>query len=235
MGSDSMVQEEGGARTSPSYVSSVPREALDAGTRALISDTQERVLRRLAMDLHDGPMQLYLAAMLQLGVLSASLPPEYMNQAEQLRDTLATAVDETYQLLDELHPSISSGGVTRVHSYVRRFSERNGIAVRLRIDGDGEQGSESLHFALLRLVQETLTNCAKHSEARKVDVSISFSPSRTILVVRDDGTGLHRKNHAGSGRGIDGMRERVELLGGSLSLESPAGGGCVVTAVIPAW
>jgi signal transduction histidine kinase len=89
---------------------------------------------------------------------------------------------------------------------------------------------------MYRILQETLTNVARHARATKVSVELTRDESALALVVRDDGVGfdVSRAHNAVSGLGLHGMRERVTLLGGSIQIESRLGEGTVVRARIPA-
>ncbi|MDX6481341.1 MAG: hypothetical protein QOG85_1851, partial [Gaiellaceae bacterium] len=87
--------------------------------------------------------------------------------------------------------------------------------------------------ALYRLVQESLTNIVKHAQARSVSIVLQRKPDSVSVIVEDDGIGFEPGRHAGDGIGLLGMRERVDLFGGRLVIESRPGAGTTIVAEVP--
>ena len=124
---------------------------------------------------------------------------------------------------------------TAVREQLSAFSQRTRVSAVLRVDGDARElaGSDD---SVLRILQESLANIARHSGARHVVVTLTYLDDMLLLDIRDDGCGFdvgagQRSMHGGFG--LTGMCERAELLGGSVVVESEPRSGCVVSVSIP--
>jgi signal transduction histidine kinase len=117
--------------------------------------------------------------------------------------------------------------------YADLYSERTGIAVSVQVDQGFPRLSEERETALFRIVQEALTNAAKHADARQVTVRLARDGCMVRLSIGDDGRGFNypaaQVHRNGSGWGLTTMRERVELIGGSFHLDSVPGVGTTVS------
>ena len=133
--------------------------------------------------------------------------------------------------LDEL------GTAAAVEALADRFRSR-GIDVALRVDLDFEAGraptrhDDELETALYRITQEAMTNALKHAGAESLSVEITEADGHVDIRVRDEGRGYDPSEHTG-GFGLLGMRERVELLGGRLTVDTAPGAGTTVLARLP--
>jgi signal transduction histidine kinase len=107
---------------------------------------------------------------------------------------------------------------------------------RLKLDLESQLGTERLpseiETALYRIVQEALTNVAKHAEAQTVSIVLRRAQGAVTAVIEDDGRGFDLAV-TGHGTGLDGMRERLDLIGGKLKIETRRGGGATLVAVVP--
>jgi signal transduction histidine kinase len=139
----------------------------------------------------------------------------------------------------ELRPPVLDdlGLPAAMNKYIQTFSEQQDLAVHFSmLKSDVEIGSEA-SLALYRILQESLTNIAKHAQASSVYVTLDVSEKLVEMVIKDDGLGIgtgtvqtaYYKNRVG----IYGMRERAEMLGGSLSIESGNEGGTTVIVTLP--
>jgi len=127
-----------------------------------------------------------------------------------------------------------------VTRYVEEFAQLHGIVVDLQIGLDSDRLPLLLQTTMYRVLQEALTNVARHAGGRRVSVRLARETATIELRVQDDGTGIKRQKarvRAGPshrrGLGLEGMRERVALLGGWVRVESEPGAGTTVTARIP--
>ena len=102
----------------------------------------------------------------------------------------------------------------------REFSRRSGVPVSVETQGDLEHLSESIRTCIYRVVQESLTNCARHAQASKVQITVHGNDDKISLTVQDDGKGFNPNTVSGSGLGLIGMGERVKKLGGILTISS---------------
>ena len=162
--------------------------------------------------------------------------------ARRLRGIVAQTLDDVGRLSQGLHPSIIDdvGLAAAVTRQVQDLAHLHGVAVDVRIEGlDREPLPPLLQTTVYRVLQEALTNVARHAAARIVNVRLVCDEATVELCVQDDGVGFDTTVRAltatGDRRrlGLQGMRERAALLGGSVEVKSPSGGGTTITAHFP--
>lgn len=199
---------------------------------------QEDERRRLARELHDGLGQNLTALKHQLSLLIDALPDDAQEARRRAGVALSTCVqtlDETRQMSRLLRPQILDdlGLGAALRWLVRSVVDVGGLEARLDLDGLPELEGE-LKTVVFRVVQEALNNVVRHASARQVEVRARERGGWLMLEVIDDGCGIDPQVLGrGLGSGIGGMRERLRLYGGSLSLERAAGGGCRLRAALP--
>jgi PAS domain S-box-containing protein len=205
---------------------------------------QDAERRRIARELHDETGQSLTGLLVGLRTLERSQTiEEAVELGRQLREVAAQGLADVRRLARGLHPSILddlglSAAVTR---YVEDFAQRHGIVVDVRIDElDLDRLSLLVQTTVYRVLQEALTNVARHADARCASVRLARERMTIELRVQDDGSGIKRQrargrpgSNNGRGLGLEGMRERVALLGGSVRFASAPGGGTTITARIP--
>ena len=116
----------------------------------------------------------------------------------------------------------------------RQFSKAAGIPVNVQIDGRVAALPEPHRTCIYRVIQEALTNCARHANAKRIDIAIAADSGGISASIRDDGIGFDPATVRGRGLGLLGMQERVMELGGQLNISSNRQRGSVVSARIPA-
>jgi len=120
---------------------------------------------------------------------------------------------------------------------VAEFRAHSGLPIELRIEGDEARCSQAAGLALYRATQEGLTNIRKHAGASHVGLQLHFGPLATELIITDDGRGLpaetDERPRDGGGFGLTGIRERATVLGGTLELHAPQGGGTELRLTLP--
>jgi signal transduction histidine kinase len=150
-------------------------------------------------------------------------------------DLIDGAIEEVRGLAGRLRPGALDrlGLVDAVDWYLRDFEKRTDVACDFRHDGVPKV-NDRVATAAYRIVQESLTNVARHAGASHVDVSLRVAGKRLILDVEDDGRGFDPRGVPGSGGlGVAGMRERAALIGGTLDIRTAAGGGTRVSLSVP--
>ncbi|MGH2880495.1 MAG: sensor histidine kinase [Solirubrobacteraceae bacterium] len=196
--------------------------------------------QRWARELHDDTLQSLSA--LRVGLSTAKRSGKH----ETLEKAVASAIDHLEEgitnlraLITDLRPaSLDELGAAAAIQALCERAERQGLDVDVGIDLDYEQGRESqrhipeIETAMYRIVQEALTNAAKHGEAKRAVVEINDDGDEVCLSIRDDGSGFDTSEHS-DGFGLVGMHERVHLLDGTLDLTSAPGSGTTVTARFP--
>jgi PAS domain S-box-containing protein len=211
-------------------------------TQVLAAQDDER--RRVARELHDETGQSLTGLLVGLRTIEgAPTLAEAAELAQQLRGIVAQSLGNVRRLARGLHPRVLDdlGFAAAVTGQVQEFAELHGIAVDARVKvPDADRLPPLLQTTLYRVLQEALTNVARHAEARHVRVRLGREAATLTLCVQDDGIGMTPQvalgplgagNHRG--RGLEGMRERVALLGGSVHVESEPGVGTTITARIP--
>jgi signal transduction histidine kinase len=211
----------------------VASETRDAGRRETLRrvvEAQERERRRLAIELHDETGQSLASVLMGLRRLEES---EDMNDVRatvtELRDTVVNAVQELRALAVELRPKALDdfGLAPALERLVETFSRRTGLSVTTHLAGLEERLPEPVESALYRIAQEGLTNIGKHAGASSASVVTRRAQMSIVMVIEDDGEGFDSDARR-DGLGLVSMRERAELLGGTLTVESSQGGTTIV-------
>jgi PAS domain S-box-containing protein len=206
---------------------------------------QEEERRRIARELHDEAGQSLTALLVGLRTIEESRTiAEAAELAQRLRGIAAQTLDEVGRLSRGLHASILDevGLPAAVARHVQEFAHLHGVAADVRIEGlDAEPLPPLVQTTVYRVLQEALTNVAKHAGARSVTIRLVRDEVMVELRVQDDGAGFDPAAGAkadGGDRGdrhlgLQVMRERAALLGGSVEVQSRAGAGTTITAHLP--
>ncbi|MEV0129027.1 CHASE3 domain-containing protein [Dactylosporangium sp. NPDC050688] len=199
-------------------------------SRARLVLATDQARRRIERDLHDSVQQRLISLALDVRRVEGSVPPEMAELRDQLSAVvteLAGTVDEVRELSRGVHPPILTEGGLR--PALRTLARRSKIPVDLDVRLDSRL-PETVEVAAYYVVAEALTNAAKHAQAELICVSVLVSDDCLQLTVRDDGVG---GAVAGRGTGLVGLTDRVEALGGTLTVSSPPGEGTCLTAKLP--
>jgi len=215
------------------------QEELAALSTRLIS-VQEEQLRRLSRELHDELGQSLTAVSSYLWLLERKLPPdlgELRARASEARRLVAKTLGEMRELSQLLRPpGLDLYGLAgSVEAHLEAFRGRHQIATKFTAEGLQERLPEEIETAVYRIIQEALTNVARHAHAKRVWVALTGEGDELRLEVRDDGVGLPADNGARrpSGIGLIGIRERVRALRGTVTLSSGPDGGACLRASLP--
>jgi signal transduction histidine kinase len=199
-------------------------------SRARIVRTGDEVRRRFERDLHDGIQQRLVSVALDLRGVAATLPLELdgpRTEISRIVQTLADAFDDLRELSRGLHPAIlRQGGLGPAHAALAR---RSPVPVVLDLHVEGRLAAP-VEAAAYFIVSEALANAAKHAEASAATVSIDLRHGMLCLAVGDDGIG---GADPARGSGLVGLTDRVEALGGTITVASPAGRGTSVLVELP--
>jgi signal transduction histidine kinase len=208
-------------------------------------EAARRRLRRLALDLHDGPAQDVAALSADAAILEAELQGELSAEraeamrglAGEIRIRLAALARQIGDLSEVLEPrSLLREPLGEVLAReAASFARRTGIVPSLDVEDDVGALTASQQIALTSVAREALANVAKHAGATSVEVSACVSRRGVTVAVIDDGRGFERDAARRGRRGLAGMYERIELLGGSLEVASKPGGPTCVEATVPRW
>ena len=215
------------------------QDELAALSTRLIS-VQEEQLRRLSRELHDELGQSLTAVSSYLWLLERKLPPELgelRTRAGEARHLVAKTLGEMRELSQLLRPpGLDLYGLAgSLEAHLEAFRGRHQIATKFTAEGLPERLPEEIETAVYRIIQEALTNVARHARAQRVWVVLTGRGDELRLEVRDDGIGLPAGNGASrpTGIGLIGIRERVRALGGTVTLSSDPGRGACLRASLP--
>lgn len=220
------------------------RRAAEVRTRLLerVIAAQEEEQRRLARELHDETGQSLTSLSVGLRALEeASSLAAARARATELRRIATRALDEVRRLAWGLRPRALDelGLVAALEHHAAEYGQSRGLAVDVRARGlESGRVPVPVETALYRIVQEALTNAAKHAQAKTVSIVIQRQPAWVQAIVTDDGCGFDadaalRAPDGWTHLGLHGMRERAALVGGSVTIESTPGEGTAVYARIP--
>jgi len=210
------------------------RVARDALSRVVAGQEVER--RRLARELHDETGQALTSILLGLrGVEDAGDPERTREAAAALRELVVATLQDVRRLAVQLRPkALDDFGLTAaLERLVQSYSETTGIEVQLQARLGQERLPPDVETTLYRIVQEALTNVVKHAEAHKVSILLARRDGSAMAVIEDDGRGFEPDASRGDGIGLLGMRERVALHDGRLTVESGLGGGTTIAIEVP--
>jgi two-component system, NarL family, sensor histidine kinase DegS len=198
--------------------------------------------RRLARDLHDGPAQTLAAALFGVDLAVNALDRAAGTAREELlaaRALVREALDDVRALMTGLRPRLlEERGLVVALNALAAMPPLWGTEVLVETEGIGteERLPAEVELALFRIVQETVSNARRHGAASHAQVSLTVKRGVAELRVVDDGRGFLREPGiawSGKGEGLPGMRERAELLGGTLRVESEPGAGTRIEVTLP--
>ncbi len=186
---------------------------------------QEEERKLISRELHDEIGQMLTGIKMELGNLEEFRNSPGDEFGKHLADARAIAEQTMRSVRDlamGLRPSMLDdlGLEPALRWQAREFSRHSGIPASVKTEGDFGTLDDSVRTCIYRVVQESLTNCARHAEASNVLITAHANQARISLTVQDDGKGFDPRNLAGRGLGLIGMGERVKKLGGTLSISS---------------
>lgn len=197
---------------------------------------QEEERRRIARELHDESGQSLTSLLAGLERLEKSLAmPEARSQVRDLKRVAERVHVELGRISRGLRPSVLDdvGLKPAIERLIGEFRAMHRIPVQLVVSGCGARLPTAVETTLYRCIQEALTNVAKHASASRIAVTMQRLDDHAVVVVEDDGLGFDNQNRDGGGLGLASLRERAELLGGSLAIESEPGVGSTVYIRVP--
>ncbi len=212
------------------------REALQRQLLEKVITTQEEERRRISRELHDSTSQSLTSLMVGLRMLEANCTGLDQKQLSDLRMVAAQTLDEVHALAIQLRPlALDDLGLSAALERLSSdWQARNKVPVDLVIALGDVRLAEGVETALYRIIQEALTNIVRHAQAHSVSILVELRNGIVIAVIEDDGQGFEIKGTTGEPHlGLLGIRERAELQGGRLTIESDPGSGTSVFVEIP--
>jgi signal transduction histidine kinase len=200
-------------------------------SRARVVAASDETRRRLERDLHDGIQQRLVSLALKARATAAAIPEpsqEIRGELSLLADGLFAALDELREFSRGVHPAVlSEAGLAPA---LKELARRSAVPVALDLNLDSRL-NESVEVAAYYVVSEAITNVAKHAHASVIEICVDCRDGGVSLSIRDDGIGGAAPSR---GSGIIGLTDRVEAIGGKMSVVSPTGLGTRLQAWLPA-
>jgi signal transduction histidine kinase len=230
----SSLEQESAAHQQASALAEVRLRHL---SQQLVS-SQEQERKALSRELHDEIGQLLTALRMELGNLergrglTGGETDPHLEQAKKLAEsTLRTTRDIAMGLRPAMLDVLGLGPALEWQA--REYSRRYHTPIRLEVDGDLRDVPDPHRTYLYRIVQEGLTNCARHAQAKNIHVKLEDSSGQLAVLVEDDGVGFDQHSGVAYGLGLLGMTERVRELSGQLSIQSEPGKGTRIAVLLP--
>ena len=207
-----------------------------------ILHAQEEERKRISRELHDVIAQSLVGIKIHVAALSQAAttnPRTFQQKIARARTMVGKAVDIVHEFARELRPTMLDdlGLIPALQAHLQEFMENTGIRASLKVIAGIEQAPAAVRTALYRVAQEALTNVVRHAKASKVEVSIQRHDGTTRMEIRDNGQGFDverttrsKKNHH---LGLLGMKERVEMIGGTFRVSSAPGHPTTVQVAFP--
>lgn len=197
---------------------------------------RETERRRIARDIHDDLGQNLLALKIELTMLqhaTRAANPQLNARFDPMIRNLDLAIKSLRGIINDLHPLALDAGLRYAMEWqLSEFTRLNGIRHHFTADPAAFDADKAFDTMLFRILQESLSNVARHSQATEVRVALTCKAGQISLTIRDNGIGFNKKN-AVEGCGLDGIRDRVSALGGSFAIDNPPGGGCRLSLDVP--
>jgi PAS domain S-box-containing protein len=214
------------------------RERLLALSRRLV-EVQEGERRYIASELHDEVGQALTGLTLGLQLIDKKAGDQQIVRAEvaAMNSMLEGVLEGLHRLAMDLRPASLDhlGLATALRQHVAMVGDKYGLAAQFEVVGLRDRLPDEMEIAFYRMVQEALNNVVRHARARRVDVILEQQENRLVLIIEDDGVGFDpeatmRKSER---LGLFGLRERAEMFGGKLVIESTAGKGTTIVVEVP--
>ncbi|RFB11046.1 histidine kinase [Bacillus sp. HNG] len=204
-----------------------------------IIEAQEEERRKLSREIHDGPAQMLANVMLRSQIIDKvyrESPDQGVKEIHDLRKMVRSALYEVRRIIYDLRPMALDdlGLVPTLKKYLSTIEEYNGdTTISFSFIGSEKRIPSKFEVALFRMVQEAVQNALKHAEAREIVVKLEISRNHVTVIVKDNGKGFDIREKKKDSFGLIGMRERVDLLDGNLTIDSSVGAGTIVMIQVP--
>lgn len=205
---------------------------------ASLESVREQERLRISRELHDELGQSLTGLRMELSWLGGRLlvtQPELEQKVVSIKKLIDGTIKSVRRISSELRPLVLDdlGFAAAANWYVDQFAVRTNLKVTLELPNDDPENGGTVATTLFRVLQESLTNVARHAGAQSVDIRLLRANDQWRLEIRDDGQGFELSSAKMGGIGLIGMRERVQALGGSFELTAAPGQGTLIEVCIP--
>ncbi|WP_010532110.1 sensor histidine kinase [Lentibacillus jeotgali] len=213
------------------------REKQEFGLKIIEAQEDER--RKISREIHDGPAQMLANILLRSELVDRTFREGTMDEAlceiRSVRKMIRSSLYEVRRIIYDLRPMALDdlGLIPTMKKYAATVADYNDIEVGFATSGQERRLEQKYEIAFFRLMQEALQNAVKHADASLIDVKLGIKPSIIEMLVKDNGKGFDPTLKQENSFGLIGMRERVEMLDGSLSVNSTIGEGTNIAIQVP--
>ncbi|MGE5405623.1 MAG: sensor histidine kinase, partial [Candidatus Saccharibacteria bacterium] len=204
----------------------------------------EEERHRIAREVHDGPAQSIANLAFRMEIhkkhLEMKSPQELLAEVDAIAESVRSTTRDVRTIIYNLKPAyLDDGFFQAIQGLIDNFKNNSSLQVDFSCSGDDSRVQDYIMSTLYRILQESLNNINKHAEADQVQIAASIDDSSIILSVRDNGKGFDKekvqreKPRLSGGYGLIGINERVELVKGTIDVESEPGNGTLITVRIP--
>jgi len=222
-------------------IAATPASELRQEIALRVIRAQEEERLRVAREIHDGPAQTLANIVLRLEIAGKLLEIDQSKVKQELQDLkhlVRTNLQDIRRIIFDLRPMALDdlGIVPALRKYLENFELNYGIEIEFKVEGRERRLAAAVEIALFRLIQEGMTNVAKHAHAKRVVISVQFQDECTAACIKDFGDGFDVEQafaNPGEHYGLIGMRERIEMFGGRMVVESKPGRGTSLEFSLP--
>src|SRR6185369_5260706 len=205
---------------------------------AALENIREEERSRISREIHDELGQFLTGIRMEvswLGSRQAGKNDELAGRLASIKGQIDQTISAVRRISSELRPLVldALGLAAAASWYVDQVAARSGLSIALSLPDDELPQGSPIATALFRVLQESLTNITRHAQASHVEIDLRLTDERWILAIRDNGCGFRLAEQSHSGIGLIGMRERVQILHGSLAIVTTPGAGTLVEATVP--
>lgn len=205
-----------------------------------IIEAQEEERKRLSREIHDGPAQMLANVLLRTDLINLTYQQrggdEAMKEINELKDMVRNALSEVRRIIYDLRPMALDdlGLVPTLKKYISTIQEYNPTCmIHFQSYGEEQRLQPNFEVAIFRLIQESLTNGIKHGKFKEAWVKVEWLKQKINIIVKDNGKGFDPNEAKEKSFGLIGMRERVDLLDGTMKIISSPGKGATILFSIP--
>ncbi|WP_339227317.1 histidine kinase [Oceanobacillus sp. FSL K6-2867] len=204
-----------------------------------IIEAQEDERRKISREIHDGPAQMLANILLRSEIVERTIRNGSMDDAieeiKNVRKMVRSSLYEVRRIIYDLRPMALDdlGLVPTMKKYVDSISDYSKIPIEFSVLGEEKRLNSKYEVAFFRLMQESIQNAIKHSEASHIHVKLEIRRNSLTMVIKDNGKGFDVSKKKDKSFGLIGMRERVEMLEGELHIQSSQGMGTAIIIKVP--
>jgi two-component system, NarL family, sensor histidine kinase DegS len=235
-----LIDLAGGGRSLPSASKSRPKES-DLSSIIRVIQTEEAAKQSLVREMHDGPASSLSNFILQAEICQRFFdvnPDRAKTELNALKSAAASTFSDVKDFIFDLRPMMLDdlGVVPTLRRYVESFQEKNGVTVPITVTGVERRLESHIEVTIFRGVQELLSNALSHAQATQIQVLLDLNQAQILAVVEDNGSGFNVEDALNNNNrtiGLTSLRERIEMLGGELNVQSSLGQGSRIEFTIP--